>query len=111
MTKNGTAAGVQYYSVMYFIDKSFVSMPSTCGGSPAAKPVVSTYDECANHCDQAKECVGFSHFPHTTLAGKGLCFTFTKMTSTTYYTGCGAGFLQTARAAADTKCMVKLSFF
>jgi len=35
-------ASSQYYPLMYFVDKSFVSVPSTCTGTAAEKPMIGT---------------------------------------------------------------------
>jgi len=112
---NVSSAGKQYYPVMYFVDKSFESMPSTCGGKAAGSPLVADFDSCAASCDATAGCVGFSHFPHDSLDGKGLCFPFLKLTSVTYYTECASStFLQRISKAAEksaTKCVAKLSNF
>ena len=48
-----TTAGASklYYPIMYFVDKAFVDSPSTCGGTPAADPIVGSHDECATACE------------------------------------------------------------
>lgn len=46
-------AGKLYYPTMYFVDKAFVDAPSTCGGSLAAKPALTTYGGCAGACEDA----------------------------------------------------------
>jgi hypothetical protein len=102
-----------YYPIMYFVDKAFVDSPSTCGGTPAADPIIGSMDECATACEAAVgKCVGFGYF------GSGsLCFLFSKFSSVTYYTGCGSSaFLQTvvasrAAAANTTKCVAKFADF
>lgn len=112
---NVTSAGKQYYPVMYFVDKSFESVPSTCGGKAADTPLVADFDSCAAACDATAGCVGFSHFPDDSLEGKGLCFPFSKLTSVTYYTECATSpaFLQRISKAdkSATKCVAKLSEF
>jgi len=56
-------AGKTYYPAMYFVDKQFEEVPSTCGGVPAEKPLISTFDGCARACDNdVHECVGFGFF-------------------------------------------------
>jgi len=89
-----TNTSIQYYSVMYFVDKDFVDMPSTCGGDLAADPLVGDHGNCAAACDNVVgECVGYSYMAD---GSSGLCFLFSKFTTVTYYTG-GAkaeGFLQ-----------------
>ena len=83
-----TTAGASklYYPIMYFVDKAFVDSPSTCGGKPAADPIVASHDECATACEAlVGKCVGFGYF------GSGsLCFLFSEFSSVTYYTGCGS---------------------
>merc|ERR1719163_98018 len=110
---NGTNASALYYPIMYFVDKAFVDVPSTCGGVSAADPIVGSHDECATACEAAVgKCVGFGYF-----ASGNLCFLFSKFSSVMYYTGCGSGaFLQSvsasrAAAANATKCFVKFANF
>lgn len=108
-----SGAAEQYYPVMYFVDKKQAAMPSTCAGDAAASPMLATVDECAASCDATPgSCVGFSYFPH---ADGDLCFLFSKLTSATYYTGCGGSgtsFLQRAGAPANaTQCMAKLQYY
>jgi hypothetical protein len=109
-------SGDQYYPLMYFVDKDFVDVPSTCSGSLIKKPIVDrTFDECALACDAAvMECVGFSYYP------AGLCFLFSKFTSVRYYTGCAStAFLQkkihlSAAVGSNSttiSCAAKLSKF
>mmetsp|Transcript_31020 Transcript_31020/g.68029 ORF Transcript_31020/g.68029 Transcript_31020/m.68029 type:complete len:452 (-) Transcript_31020:74-1429(-) len=106
----GVAA--QYYPVMYFVDKAFEKVPSTCGGTSAQKPLMANADGCAEACDALGEgCPGYSYFPSGT---SGLCFLFSKLTSVTYYTGCGSAdsFLQkTEEDVTGTKCVVKFEDF
>mmetsp|Transcript_89317 Transcript_89317/g.248038 ORF Transcript_89317/g.248038 Transcript_89317/m.248038 type:complete len:482 (-) Transcript_89317:148-1593(-) len=102
--KAPAGALAQYYPVMYFVDREKVGAPSTCAGASAASPMLATASECAAACDaKVGTCVGFSHFPH---ASADLCFLFSKLTSTTYYTGCAAG-----SGANGTRCMAKLAYF
>lgn len=109
-----SGASALYYPIMYFVDKAFVDSPSTCGGTPAAEPIVGTHDECATACEAlVGKCVGFGYY------GSGsLCFLFSTFTSVTYYTGCGTGLLlqttsrQLQSVAADaTKCVAKFGNF
>jgi len=103
-----------YYPVMYFVDKDYVDAPSTCGGEAAAKPIVGSFDGCAEACEKSVgKCVGFTY-----LADKdGLCFLHSSISSATYYTGCGKAektkFLQRSAASEPdgTKCVVKFAMF
>lgn len=74
----------QYYPLMYFVDKKFEDVPSTCGGDHDKRAIFGgSADNCAAACDAEGEnsCVGFSYYP-------GLCFLFQKFTSVQYYTEC-----------------------
>jgi len=102
-----TSAGAakQYSPVMYFVDKEFDGMPTTCSGDTVAEPIVGeSEDGCASACDaNIHSCVGFQYF-----SGKGsdsLCFLFSKFNTGFYYTGCGK------TAPFDAKCFAKLSKF
>lgn len=109
-------AAKQYFPAMYFVDKKFAEMPSTCGGNVVGEPLVGTMDDCAAACDSKMgDCVGFSYFPYKK---SGACFLLGKFKSLTYYSGCKKGkrLLQMQRnvgrrAAEDTKCMAKVSTF
>merc|ERR1719253_222642 len=105
-------AAKQYYPIMYFVDKEFVSMPSTCGGKMVGSPKgMTSLDGCAEACDeQVHTCVGFSYF-----GMEKLCFLMEKFSTASYYTGCKnaeeqLSFLQKAQPA-DVTCMVKFSEF
>jgi len=53
-----------YRPVMYFVDKEFQDVPSTCGGKLAADPLVGSYAGCAVACEmQVGKCVGFQFLP------------------------------------------------
>jgi len=116
--KDAADAANKYYPAMYFVDKDFEKVPSTCGGTPSEKPLIGTLDVCARACDNdVHECVGFSFFPvaaerrqptqgggpdggrlhflqlsASTFAedGEGVCFLFSKLKTLTYYTKCEA---------------------
>uniref|UniRef100_A0A7S0FHF7 WSC domain-containing protein n=1 Tax=Pyrodinium bahamense TaxID=73915 RepID=A0A7S0FHF7_9DINO len=114
------AAG-QYYPLLYFVDKKYVTKPATCTGDVVGKPYSAvTVDECAHACDaEIHSCVGFSFFPGKAddAAFPSLCFLLSKVTEVTYYTGC-PGFLQTRASAATARnataqlaCMAKFSKF
>eukprot|EP00928_Gymnodinium_smaydae_P072414 TRINITY_DN5577_c1_g1_i2.p1 TRINITY_DN5577_c1_g1~~TRINITY_DN5577_c1_g1_i2.p1 ORF type:complete len:424 (+),score=112.90 TRINITY_DN5577_c1_g1_i2:63-1334(+) len=105
----GKDAGKLYYPVMYFADKNFTDVPTTCGGTLAEKPLVGTFEDCASACERAGAlyCKGFSYFASSP---RGLCFLLSDVSSAFYYTGCAKkAFLQ--RAASDTKCVLKFSAF
>jgi hypothetical protein len=99
-------AAKQYYPVMYFVDKEFDGVPSTCSGDMVAKPLVGSEDDCASACDShIHSCVGFQFFD-------GFCTLFSNFKTGFYYTGCGKAFLQTAKAAPyKATCYAKLSKF
>jgi hypothetical protein len=105
-----TGAAKQYYPVMYFVDKEFDDVPSTCSGDKVAEPITGkSQDGCATACDaHIHECVGFQYFK---AGGKELCFLFSKFNTGSYYTGCGkkASFLQAP--AGESTCFAKLSKF
>jgi hypothetical protein len=112
-------AAKQYYNVMYFVDKEFKDVPTTCTGDAAAEPMVgASMDECAAHCDAqgVGACVGFSHFGN----GKdSLCFLMKNFKTAVYYTGCKAGKPKKEKAGAfldvqagpNVQCVAKLSEF
>jgi len=81
-------AAEQYYPVMYFVDKEFDEVPSTCTGAKVAKPIVGkSPDGCASACDAAiHSCVGFQYFKD---GEDELCFLLSKFETGFYYTGCG----------------------
>lgn len=81
--------GIQYYPLMYFVDKEFVNVPTTCSGDVIGSPIYyKNYHGCASACDADNQnCVGFGYYP----TGKGkpnMCFLFSKFQSAQYYTGC-----------------------
>jgi hypothetical protein len=81
--------GIQYYPLMYFVDKEFVNVPTTCNGDVIGSPIYyKNYHGCASACDADNQnCVGFAYFP----TGKGkpnMCFLISKFKSAQYYTGC-----------------------
>jgi len=101
---SGTSAGAakQYKPVMYFVDKEFDSVPTTCSGDKVGEPITGlSEDGCASACDaNIHSCVGFQYFKD---GGKELCFLFSKFSTGFYYTGKGCN--------ADAKCFAKLSKF
>merc|ERR1719221_2208529 len=57
-TGNTVDASEGYYPAMYFVDKSFVNVSSTCGGVVSAKPLAANVTTCAAACDaQVGACV------------------------------------------------------
>jgi len=110
-------AAMQYYPVMYFIDKEFEEVPQTCGGDTLAEPIFgSSKNECAMACDALPgKCVGFGFFEKDS----SVCFLFEKLKSVQYYTGCDSSdskFLQTTKhskreAPFEATCAAKLSLF
>lgn len=106
-----------YYPIMYFVDKEFDDVPSTCSGELLGKPVLNYgADECAAACDSlVGKCVGFAFLEDQ----GGVCFLYSKFKTAQYYTGCGppskgASFLQTSKKAEgpfDAQCVAKLQFF
>jgi len=97
-----------YKSLMYFVNKDFVGVPSTCGGKLASPPVLGDFNRCAAACDGAaavsSSCVGFQYIPSN---GTGLCLFFSKLSSVTYYPGCKQNFLQRSVDAQETQCVAK----
>merc|ERR1711907_854282 len=81
---------------MYFVDKEFVDMPSTCGGDTLKKPIITeSAQDCAGACDvEGNACAGFSYV-NVKGPKEALCFLFTKFKSVAYYTEC-EDFLQTS---------------
>jgi len=111
-------AETQYYPAMYFVDKNFVDVPSTCSGKLVGLPLVYlNISQCAMACDAAlHSCTAFSLFA-TTNPLNSLCFLFSELESAQYYTGCPAPqmFLQNPRnlppyhGTKKVACMAKLS--
>jgi len=99
-----TGAAKQYYPVMYFVDKEFDSVPSTCSGDAVAEPIVDeSQDGCASACDaHLHSCVGFQYFDN---GSNKLCFLFSKFSEGFYYTGCGK------KPPVESTCFAKLSKF
>jgi uncharacterized protein YjbJ (UPF0337 family) len=81
--------GLQYYPVMYFVDKKYVNVAQTCDGDLIGSPIYfKNYEGCAAACDaHNKECVAFAYFP-TSEGEPNMCFLFSKLKSVQYYTGC-----------------------
>jgi hypothetical protein len=127
-------ASKQYYPVMYFVDKEFTDVPSTCAGDMVGEPVQGGEDACATKCDEnIHSCVGYQFYEYHPLFDSGVCVLLSKFRSAVYYTGCdpstnsslqalfsaqisgpSTGFLQTHRqtpAPYEAKCVAKLSEF
>jgi len=99
---NSTGVGKQYVPVMYFVDKAYVNMSTSCGGTSLSKPLLGSYESCAVACDSfVGECAGFSYTPS---GDSGLCFLFSKFKVATYYTGCEG-------SEPLTQCQAKFSQF
>lgn len=99
-----------YYPVMYFVDKEFESLPSTCTGAQVGKPIVGESAQgCAAKCDaNVHSCVGFQYFQDR---DDKLCFLLSGFSAGVYYTGCGRSFLQAKSAPFQAKCLAKFSSF
>merc|ERR1719215_1573284 len=69
-------ASKAYYPIMYFVDKKFTDVPTTCSGVTTKKPLLGSMDSCARACDaDVHNCIGFSYFPKAgDLTEDGLCF-------------------------------------
>merc|ERR1719428_2698105 len=100
---SASGAVKQYYPAMYFVDKKYETVPTTCSGDKVAKPIVGkSEDGCATACDaNIHSCVGFQFFKD---GSKSLCFLFSKFSTGFYYTGCKGSHPQAA-------CFAKLSKF
>merc|ERR1719198_373595 len=94
----------QYMPVMYFVDKEYESMPSTCGGDVLKKPIVAEGAQaCAAACDaEGIACAGFSYVSLSGSEDK-VCFMFSKFKSVTYYTECKS-FLQKPVSFLQKEC-------
>lgn len=122
-TKVSEGAAKQYYTAMYFVDKEYDTVPSTCSGETVGEPMLGTMDACASACDtELHTCVGFSFFSLLSEKDdKGICVMLSKFKTITYYSGCEESeflqkkaFLQkkmASVAANSTQCMAKLSKF
>jgi hypothetical protein len=107
-------AAKEYMPVMWFVDKMYKGVPTTCGGDMVNDPIVGEdADGCAAACNaNFQTCVGFSFF-----GPDKLCFLFSKLNTAFYYTGCKSllqmpAFLQErAGKAPDVTCYAKLSKF
>jgi len=92
-----------YTPVMYFVDKSYLEVPTTCSGVLLNSPMIGTVEGCAKACEKSfQDCAGFTWFPN-----QHLCFTFSEMRSVMYYT---ANVTECPSSEAPT-CMVKFSKF
>merc|ERR1719265_1900065 len=72
----------QYRPIMYFVDKEFDNVPSTCGGDTVRKPMLAeSADDCAHACDaEGIACAGFSYVELKDSKDK-VCFLFSKFKS------------------------------
>jgi len=86
----------QYHPIMYFVDREYETVPSTCGGETLKKPIVAqSAQDCAAACDaEGIACAGFSYVGVPVLQDP-VCFLFSKFKSVAYYTECKSSeFLQ-----------------
>lgn len=103
-------ASHQYYPIMYFVDKEFEKVPTTCGGKTITN-LVASMDGCATACDRkVGECVGFV-FMGAKSDVQGFCFLFSEFQTAQYYTGCDAEAKGGSGCSGGFKCMVKFSKF
>lgn len=103
-------AAKQYYSLMYFVDKKYEDVPSTCGGETLGEAKMGqSMDDCAAACDALPgKCVGFSYFEKDS----SVCFLFSKFESVQYWTGCDEeAFLQKKKSSGTATCRGKLQSF
>jgi len=100
----------QYYPAMYFVDKRFEEMPTTCTGDLVAKPIAGqSANSCAASCDShIHSCVAFQFFKDENK--NTMCFLFSKFSTGMYYTGCSQS-LRGDAAPGEAKCYAKLSKF
>lgn len=90
----------QYHTLMYFVDREFESVPSTCGGETLKKPILATNaSTCAAACSaEGIACAGFSYVSLKSMPEEtSVCFLFSKFKSVMYYTECES-FVQTSPA-------------
>jgi len=77
-----------FVSITYLVDKEFEAVPSTCGGTPMGLPLAGAAPgSCAAACMDDEKCNGFSYFAGDEVP---VCVLLSKLSSTTYYTGCKA---------------------
>merc|ERR1719158_993945 len=121
--KTADGAANQYYPVMYFVDKEFKSVPSTCSGDIVGDVTVGSEDSCASACDShIHSCVGYQYFEMAD--GHSGCALLSNFKTGFYYTGCGTPeeegggkleFLQATKKAREApfmaQCFAKLSKF
>jgi hypothetical protein len=111
-------AAKQYYPVMYFVNKKFTDVPSTCTGDIVAQPMVASKDACATACDaHIHSCVGYQHFGWDN-SESGTCHLFSNFKTASYYTGCDQkrpSFLETSQGKTcsrfESGCFAKFSKF
>jgi hypothetical protein len=100
-SKENKGEGKQYYPIMYFVDKEYVNVPTTCSGDLIGSPIYyKQYDGCAAACDaENQECVGFAYFP-TGDNKPNMCFLFSKFHEVQYYTGCDEDAVVTSKTSS-----------
>jgi len=122
--KVADGAANQYYPVMYFVDKEFDSVPSTCSGDIVGEVMVGSEDSCASACDShIHSCVGYQFFEMAD--GHSGCALLSNFKTGSYYTACGTeektegevalDFLQSKKKRKEApfmaQCFAKLSKF
>jgi len=80
-------SGLQYYPMMYFVDKKYAETMTTCKGPLVDKPIVGeSIDGCASACDaEIHNCVGFMYYG---TGPSSLCFLYSGFKTAMYWTGC-----------------------
>lgn len=97
-----------FMPLMYFVDREFEDVPSTCGGDVYQKIGLMTKAECMKVCLEAgKACAGLSFLKDPDHEDEGLCAMMSKFKSVTYYTECG----DASKLAKRTRCYAKFESF
>jgi len=80
-------SAMQYYPMMYFVDKKYTETMTTCKGPMVDKPIVGeSIDGCASACDaEIHNCVGFMYYG---TGDTSLCYLYSGFKSAMYWTGC-----------------------
>jgi len=82
-------SAMQYYPMMYFVDKKYTETMTTCKGPMVDKPIVGeSIDGCASACDaEIHNCVGFMYYG---TGDNSLCYLYSGFKTAMYWTGCDA---------------------
>lgn len=82
-------SAMQYYPMMYFVDKKYTETMTTCKGPLVDKPIVGeSIDGCASACDaEIHNCVGFMYYG---TGDTSLCYLYSGFKTAMYWTGCDA---------------------